>query len=101
WKARYRLDYRDEDISRLGKINTGNYRATDQHYHTRRYTHQAQAAWQLNERLGFNGALSWQDYKRRTQTTIRDFRDHTETPSADAGAQDISRFNTLFFRGTA
>src|SRR5690606_39132128 len=82
-------------------FSVGDTRATHLHYLPRRYTLQAQAAWQLNERLGFNGALTWQDYKRRPQTTIRDFRDHTETPSADAGAQDISRFNTLFFRGTA
>jgi len=101
WEAWYRLDYLDEDISSLGNINTGNYRATDQRYLTHRYTHQAQAAWQLNERLGFNGALSWQDYERRTRTTIRDFRDNTETLSADAGAQDVSRFSTLFFRSTA
>ncbi|GAA0525919.1 TonB-dependent receptor plug domain-containing protein [Chitinophaga japonensis] len=101
WEAWYRLDYLDEDISSLGDINTGNYRATDQHYLTDRYTHQAQAAWQLNERLSFNGALSWQVYKRRTQTTIKDFQDNTETLSADAGAQDVSKFNTLFFRTTA
>jgi len=101
WELWYRLDYLDEDIRSLGDINTGNYRATDQHFYTSRYTHQAQAVWRASDRLSFNGALSYQDYKRKTETTIMDFRTNTSSLSADAAAQDVSVFRMLFFRGTA
>jgi outer membrane receptor for ferrienterochelin and colicins len=101
WELWYRLDYLDEDIKSPGDINTGNYKATDQHYYTSRYTHQAQGAWKLNDQLSFNGALSYQDYKRTTETTIRDFRTNTSSLSADEGSKDVSGFNTLFFRSTA
>lgn len=101
FNAWYRLDYLDEDISSAGNLNPNNYKATDQHYLTDRYTHQLQAAWQLNERWSFNGAASYQNYKRATRTTIRDFTTGATTLSPDAGAQDVSKFNTIFFRGTA
>ncbi|KAA2240808.1 TonB-dependent receptor [Chitinophaga agrisoli] len=100
WEAWYRLDYLDESIKSLGDINTGNYRSTDQYYNTNRYTHQLQGSWKPTERLSFNGALSYQDYTRKTKTNIKDFRTNTETRSQDDGAQDLSKFNMLFFRGT-
>ena len=101
WELWYRLDYLNEDIKNLGDINAGNYKATDQHYYTSRYTHQAQVVWRANDRLSFNGALSYQDYKRKTETTIKDFRTNTSSLSADAGSQDVSKFSMLFFRVTA
>lgn len=100
-KAWYRLDYLDEDIAALGEINYDNGKATDQHYLTDRYTHQAQAVWQANRKLSVNATASYQQYKRITRTTIRDFTNSTETLGTDAGAQDVSKFNTIFFRGTA
>ncbi|HEU4555867.1 MAG TPA: TonB-dependent receptor [Chitinophaga sp.] len=100
WEMWYRLDYLHENIKNLGDINTGNYKSTDQYFYTNRYTHQAQAAWKPGERLSANGAFSYQDYRRRTKTTIKDFRTNTSALSEDAGAQDVSKFNTLFFRGT-
>jgi outer membrane receptor for ferrienterochelin and colicins len=100
-KVWYRLDYLDEDIISRGDINFDNGKATDQHYLTNRYTHQAQAVWQVNKGLSINGTASYQQYKRITRTTIQDFTNNTETLSPDEGAQDISKFNTIFFRGTA
>ncbi|MVT09813.1 TonB-dependent receptor plug domain-containing protein [Chitinophaga tropicalis] len=100
-KAWYRLDYLNEDIISQGDINYDNGKATDQRYLTERYTHQAQAVWQLNSRLSLNGSASYQQYQRRTRTTIKDFVTGTETLSPDAGTQDVSEFNTAFFRGTA
>jgi len=100
WEVWYRLDHLHEDIKNQGDINTGNYKATDQFFYTNRYTHQAQAAWKPGERLSVNAALSYQDYQRKTETTIKDFRTNTATPSGDAGAQDVSKFSTIFFRGT-
>ena len=99
-KAWYRLDYLNEDIISQGDINYDNGKATDQRYITERYTHQAQAVWQLNSRLSLNGSASYQQYQRRTRTTIKDFVTGTETLSPDAGTQDVSKFNTAFFRGT-
>lgn len=101
FKAWYRLDYLDEDIAAKGDINYDNGKATDAHYLTKRYTHQAQAAWQVNDDLSVNGALSYQNYTRHTRTTIKDFVTGGETLSAAAGTQDVSKFNAIFFRGTA
>ncbi|WP_217604519.1 TonB-dependent siderophore receptor [Chitinophaga sp. GbtcB8] len=100
WEVWYRLDYLHENIKNQGDINTGNYKATDQFFYTNRYTHQAQAAWKPGERLSVNGALSYQDYQRKTETTIKDFRTNIATLSGDASAQDVSKFSTIFFRGT-
>jgi outer membrane receptor for ferrienterochelin and colicins len=100
WKAWYRLDYLDEDIISKGDVNMQTGKATDQHYLTDRYTHQAQAEWQMNQQLSLDGALSYQHYQRRTRTTIKDLTDGKEVLSTDAGTQDTSKFSTLFFRST-
>ncbi|WP_238430385.1 TonB-dependent receptor plug domain-containing protein [Chitinophaga agri] len=100
-KVWYRLDYLHEDIVSNGDINYDNGKATDQHYLTDRYTHQAQAIWQVNKDLSVNASGSYQDYKRITRTTIKDFTNNSEVLATDAGAQDVSKFNTIFFRGTA
>lgn len=97
----YRLNYLNETIHSLGNINPNTYLATDQDYTTNRYTHQAQAAWQLNDKWSFNGSASYQDYSRATQTTTLDTKTGDRRLSLAAGSQDVSRFNTLFFRGTA
>lgn len=101
FKAWYRLDYLDEDLAAKGDINYDNGKATDAHYLTSRYTHQAQAVWQVNDALSVNGALSYQDYSRHTRTTIKNFVTGTETLSTADGTQDVSKFNSIFFRGTA
>jgi outer membrane receptor for ferrienterochelin and colicins len=97
----YRLDYLNEDLISKGDVNYGNGKATDQHYFSERYTHQAQAVWELNKGLSVNGTASCQQYQRRTRTTIKSFDTGAEVLSTDEGAQDVSTFNTLFFRGTA
>ncbi|MVT38986.1 TonB-dependent receptor [Chitinophaga oryziterrae] len=101
FKIWYRLDYLNEDLISKGDVNYGNGKATDQHYFTERYTHQAQAVWELNKDLSINGTASYQQYQRRTRTTIKSFDTGAEVLSTDEGAQDVSTFNTLFFRGTA
>jgi outer membrane receptor for ferrienterochelin and colicins len=101
FKIWYRLDYLNEDLISKGDVNYGNGKATDQHYFTERYTHQAQAVWELNKDLSLNGTASYQQYQRRTRTTIKSFDTGTEVLSTDVGTQDVSTFNTLFFRGTA
>lgn len=100
-KAWYRLDYLDEDLAAKGDINYDNGKATDAHYLTKRYTHQLQAMWQVNDDLSVNGALSYQDYDRHTRTTIKDFTTGAETLSTASGAQDVTKYNAVFFRSTA
>lgn len=100
-KAWYRLDYLDEDLAAKGDVNYDNGKATDAHYLTKRYTHQVQAMWRVSDELSVNGALSYQDYDRHTRTTIKDFTTGNETLSNAAGAQDVTKYNALFFRTTA
>ena len=57
--------------------------------------------WQVNDDLSVNGALSYQDYSRHTRTTIKDFTNGTETLSTAEGSQDVTKYNAVFFRGTA
>jgi len=101
FKVWYRIDYLNEDLISRGDVNYNNAKATDQHYLTERYTHQAQAAWEINNDLSINGTASFQQYQRRTRTTIKSLNTGTEELSKDAGTQDVSSFNTVFFRGTA
>ena len=96
----YRLDYLNEDIYVAGALNTNNYRAKDQHYLTDRFTHQLQNEWQLHDRFRLNTALSYQDYKRATETNTIDYTNGTKTLSTDPGEQDVSTFRTFFIRST-
>jgi outer membrane receptor for ferrienterochelin and colicins len=93
----YRLDYLDEDIYSPGALNPNNYRATDQHYITQRFTHQAQIDWRITHSLRLNAAASYQDYKRKTETYMVDLLENTTTADADA----VSSFKSVFFRSTA
>lgn len=97
----YRLDYLHEDIIANGALNPNNYKSKDQDYITDRYTHQVQAEWQLSSRLKLNGAASYQDYARKTETFIYDYNKNTETPTTEPTEWDVSKFKTAFFRGTA
>lgn len=96
----YRLDYLNEDIYVAGALNPNNYRAKDQHYLTDRFTHQLQNEWQLHNHFRLSTAISYQDYKRSTDTYTIDYRSGTKTPSTDPGELDVSSFKTFFFRST-
>lgn len=100
FNAWYRLDYLDETIYSRGQLNINNYRARDQNYLSSRYTHQLQAEWLMSSKLNFTAAASYQDYNRRTHTTILDATTGTRTLSTGAGEQDRAGFDTKFFRGT-
>jgi len=97
----YRLDYVDEHIdTRLG-YNPNNYKSITQQYVTKRYTHQLQGSYIINERLQVNGSLAASSLKRSTITEVHDYALGTVTLSAEAGQQDISKFNSTALRGTA
>ncbi|MBC7826886.1 MAG: TonB-dependent receptor [Chitinophagaceae bacterium] len=96
----YRMDYLNEDIYVAGSLNTNSYRAKDQHYKTKRFTHQLQNEWQMTDHFRLSTALSYQNYERNTETHTIDYVSGTKTPSTDPGEQDVSTFKTLFVRTT-
>lgn len=96
----YRLDYLNEDIYIAGKLNPNNAKARDQHYYTNRYTHQLQNDWKISTRFRLNTSMSFQDYKRRTETYTMDYLTGSKTYGSGPGEQDISTFRSWFFRST-
>jgi outer membrane receptor for ferrienterochelin and colicins len=99
--AWYRLNYLDETITAAGPANPDN-TATDQEFITSRFTHQAQADFRASNRLNLNASFSYQDYERRTRTTDINLVTNKRTLNVNlAGGQDIAKFSSIFFRGTA
>lgn len=96
----YRFDGEDETLRNDGTPNPSTNIQIDQHFLTNRWMHQLQAEWQLSDRLSFNGAASYTDYSRRTQTTSLDVLTGDRRLTLGAGEQDKAAFDTKFFRGT-
>ena len=95
----YRLDYTNEDIYTPGNYNPNN-TVIDKHFITNRYNNMLQSNWRLSERWSANGALSYQNYERKT-ITERTYLETNETElTTGAGEQDIAKFDNMFFRGT-
>jgi outer membrane receptor for ferrienterochelin and colicins len=101
FNAWYRLDYLNEELFAAGVMFTTSYAGLDKYYITNRYTHQAQADWTVNGKLSINTAVSYQDYKRSTETYNIDYRAGTKTQADGDGYWDVSQFNTYFIRSTA
>lgn len=99
--AWYRLDYLNEELFAAGVMFTTSYSGLDKYYITNRFTHQAQADWTVNEKLNINTAVSYQDYKRNTESYTIDYRAGTKTVAQGEGFWDVSKFNTFFVRSTA
>lgn len=97
----YRLDAENETLRSDGAPNPNTHIETDAHYITYRWMHQVQADWKLSDRLSFNGAASYTDYSRRTQTTTLNTLTGDRRLTLGAGEQDKSVFDTKFFKGTA
>lgn len=98
----YRLDFLDEKI--FGPLNGTAIepeKVSDKDYLTKRYTHQLQADWRLDNRLSVNLALSYQDYKRRTQTTWTDLSTGEKWLSAEDASQDVTQYKAWIARATA
>lgn len=95
----YRLDYLNEVIRALGGVNPNTEVATDKEYKTSRFNHQLRLEGRFNDRLSFNGAISHQDYSRRTLTTTLNVVTGDRRLSTDSAAQDKSVFKTTLFRG--
>ena len=95
----YRLDGLHEDIISKGAIGQ-TYKALDQRYSTRRFLHQVQGDWSVNDRMKLNTLVSYTDYKRQTRTTEHDFVSGTNQLTTGAGEQDASTVNSQVFRTT-
>ena len=100
WNVWYRFNGTDETIKLLGNATVAN-AAGDKDYITKRWFHQAQGEYQINDKLDFSGALSYTDYSRRTLSTNIDLNTGKRTLSLDLAAQDKAIFTTTFFRGIA
>ncbi|TWR28932.1 TonB-dependent receptor [Mucilaginibacter pallidiroseus] len=96
----YRVDGTDETLYKEGTPTAENTR-TDVRYLTTRWMHQLQAEWQVNDRLSINGAASYTDYSRRTQTTNTNLATGDVRLTLGTGEQDKAIFDTKFFRSTA
>lgn len=96
----YRLNIVDESLSSPGAANANTGFATDQEYITRRFTHQFHTDWDISDRWTFNSVASFQDYSRRTMTTLFNVNSGERFLSPDPGSQDRSAFTSTTFRGT-
>ncbi len=101
FNAWYRLDGLKETIDSRGGMNPNNFKGELQSYTTNRYTQQIQSEWKLSNKLQLTGIGGYTDLKRSTRTLIHDFTTNTAILSADAGKQDIAKFNAVIFRTTA
>jgi outer membrane receptor for ferrienterochelin and colicins len=99
--AWYRLDYLDEELFAAGPMFTTSFSGLDKYYITNRFTHQAQANWTASEKFSLNTAVSYQDYKRSTESYTIDYRAGTKTVAQGEGFWDVSKFKTFFVRSTA
>jgi len=96
--AYYRLDALNENIYNPGEFQGG--QALDQRYITNRLMHQLQGDVILNDKLSYNGAVSFTNYFRKTQSVNVDEETGNETLSLGDGQQDKTTFLGVTARGT-
>lgn len=96
----YRLNYLYEDIKSDGVPGAGDPVIARQSYITNRYTHIAQADWNIALKWQLNVSASYQDYSRRTKNTTYNTETGAEYLNPNA-TQDTSAFKTAFLRATA
>ncbi len=96
----YRLNYLNETLESPGAVNVNTGEATDKEYRTHRFTHQLQADWSISSRWNFNAVASFQDYSRRTQTSLYNSTTGNVFLSPDQGTQDKSEFTSTTLRGS-
>ncbi len=101
----YRLDYLNEELFSANPMSLSTYKSFRQYYYTNRFTHQLQALWTINKNIKLNSALSYQDYKRTTESYTLDYRTGTSTPNKSNqdlanGYWDVTPFQSLFARTT-
>ena len=95
----YRIDGMNENIVVRNPINLNNFKVIDQEYITDRFIHQLQSEYTLNDKIQFNGFLSFTNYQRATSTTRHNFEADKIEPN-QPGEDDVSKLNSLSFKGT-
>ncbi len=96
----YRLNYLNEVLSSPGGPNVNTGIATDKEYRTNRFTHQLHAEWDISSKWDFNAVGSFQDYSRRTRTSLYNTNTGERFLSPEPGTQDESGFTSSTLRGT-
>lgn len=96
----YRLDFLDEQIT-TPMNGSEPEQISDKDFLTKRYTHQLQANWRLDHKLNVNAVLSYQDYNRRTRTTITNVETGEKWLSLEDASQDKTGYQAWIARGTA
>ena len=97
WNASYRVNYLNENIYNPAQFN-GN-EALDQNYITTRFIHQVQVAKIFSDKADFNGAVSYTDYSRKTQTVTVNAATGEETLALGPGLQDETKYDGITLRG--
>ena len=98
----YRMNYTDETIKT--PTNPNPFRPTrikDKDFLTKRQNHQVQADWNINQKLIFNFAFSYQNYRRRTRSVFTNTQTGDQWLSKEKGGQDITKYNSWNGRITA
>lgn len=95
----YRLDFLDEDIT-TPMNGAREDQISDKDFLTKRYTHQLQGNWRLDNKLNVNAVVSYQDYKRRTRTTVTNVGTGEKWLSLEEAAQDETGYRAWIARGT-
>lgn len=98
YSVSYRLDYLNENLLTEADINKLTNITSDKEFIVNRYTHQLQGDWKVSNRFSLSASGSYQDYTRRTRTTVIDLNTGAEELSLDAGAQDKTTFSAWFGR---
>lgn len=101
----YRFNGTDETLQSMGdsytNVNTNSLFATDQFYVTKRWFHQLQSEYSINNRNSISLAASYTDYNRSTQTTDINLETKRRTQNLQSvGNQDKAMFKTSFARIT-
>ncbi|MDR1859625.1 MAG: TonB-dependent receptor [Bacteroidales bacterium] len=96
----YRLDYLNENILTEEDVNSVTNMTSDCEFITGRYTHLLQGGHTVSSRLRIDVAGSWQDYHRRTRTTLIHTDTGKRTLSLADGAQAQIDYSSLFGRLT-
>ncbi|PXV63198.1 outer membrane receptor for ferrienterochelin and colicins [Dysgonomonas alginatilytica] len=94
----YRLDYLNENLLTEADVNPITNKTSDKEFIVNRYTHQLQGEWKASNNFSLSAAASYQDYTRRTRTTMIDLNTGKKELSLEAGAQDETNFNAWFGR---
>lgn len=102
YQLHYKLDYLNELISDFGSpqnnfLPGGENQpfAVDEEYLSKRFIHQLQFSFNNSEKYGFDGFLSYSDFRRQKSRFARNLVTGVENPTTGEGDQDLSTYKVL------